>query len=52
MRHVGYVVTDKKSEKLINVSSDYEENNQQNALIVSLINLIIYNYSDMFRPLS
>jgi hypothetical protein len=30
----------------------YEENNQQNALIVSLINLIIYNYSNMFRPLS
>jgi hypothetical protein len=30
----------------------YEENNQQNALIVSLINLLIYNYSNMFRPLS
>jgi hypothetical protein len=27
----------------------YEENNQQNALIVSLINLLIYNYSNMFR---
>jgi hypothetical protein len=32
--------------------SDYEENNQQNALIVSLINLLISNYSNMFRPLS
>jgi hypothetical protein len=32
--------------------SYYEENNQQNALIVSLINLLIYNYSNMFRPLS
>jgi hypothetical protein len=31
---------------------NYEENNQQNALIVSLINLLIYNYSNMFRPLS
>jgi hypothetical protein len=30
----------------------YEENNQQNALIVSLINLLISNYSNMFRPLS
>jgi hypothetical protein len=30
----------------------YEENNQQNALIVSLINLLIFNYSNMFRPLS
>jgi hypothetical protein len=29
-----------------------EENNQQNALIVSLINLLISNYSNMFRPLS
>jgi hypothetical protein len=31
---------------------NYEENNQQNALIVSLINLLISNYSNMFRPLS
>jgi hypothetical protein len=30
----------------------YEGNNQQNALIVSLINLLISNYSNMFRPLS
>jgi hypothetical protein len=29
-----------------------EENNQQNALIVSLINLLMSNYSNMFRPLS
>jgi hypothetical protein len=31
---------------------DNEEDNQQNALIVSLINLLISNYSNMFRPLS
>jgi hypothetical protein len=36
----------------VNVPFQYEENNQQNALIVSLINLLISNYSNMLRPLS
>jgi hypothetical protein len=31
---------------------NYKENNQKNALIVSSINLLISNYSNMFRPLS
>jgi hypothetical protein len=39
------------SVNIVNIS-DNEENNQQNALIVSLINLLISNYSNMFRPLS
>jgi hypothetical protein len=31
---------------------NYEENNQQNALIVSVIILLISNYCNMFRPRS
>jgi hypothetical protein len=61
--HFYYIITKLSSAHINAISAsifcsldraffNYEENNQQNALIISLINLLISNYSNMFRPLS